>query len=61
MNIKKHLNMYLFNFLKEVTLMNNKALYVEYQNGTTSFDILFEGSKKLPRKSKKRIRSLLIK
>jgi hypothetical protein len=61
MNIKKHLNMYLFNFLKEVALLNNKAFYVEYQNGTTSFDILFEGSKKLPRKSKKRIRSLLIK
>ena len=54
-----HTPLHLFNFLKEVTLITNKAIFIEYLSGYTSFDILFEGSKKLPRKLKKRIRSYL--
>lgn len=57
---KLSLPMHLFTFLKEVTLLNNKALFIEYDNyGCNSFDILFEGSKNLPRKQKKKLRKLL--
>lgn len=56
---KGYLPMHLFSFLNEITILNNKALYLEYPDGYTSFDILFEGSKKLPRKRKKLIRKLL--
>lgn len=55
----KQLNMSLFPMLKEIAFLNSKAFNVEYANGTTSNEILFEGSKQLPRKSKKRLRKLL--
>ncbi len=58
-NNKENLNMWLFDFLKEVTLLNNKALLLQYDNGTNSHEILFEGSKNLPRKQKKKIRQLI--
>lgn len=56
---KKHLNMTLFPFLLEVSFLNNKVLNLTYENGSTTFDILFEGSKNLPRKKKKKIRKLI--
>jgi hypothetical protein len=49
----------IFNLLKESTFLNNKALLINYPNGTTSTEILFEGSKTLPRKSKKKLRNLI--
>lgn len=55
----KHLNMSLFSLLKEVAFLNNRVLVITYANGSTSTDILLEGSKKLPRKSKKKLRNLL--
>ena len=57
--MKKYLPMHLFNMLKEITLLNRRAILIEYPDGYTSFDILFEGSKRLPRKQKKYIRKLI--
>ena len=51
--------LHLFRFLKEITLLNSKATLVKYANGSTSYDVLFIGSKILPRKLKKRIRKLI--
>lgn len=56
------MNMHLFPFLLEVFKLNRnkKPVYVEYtDSGYTSYDILFEGSKKCPRKLKKRIRKAI--
>lgn len=58
--MKRYLPMHLFPFLMEVSLLNNRALFVEYPDRDyTSHDILFEGSKNLPRKKKKKLRNLL--
>lgn len=51
--------MHLFTLLYELAMFNGSALYLEYPDGYTSFEILFEGSKKLPRKRKKKIRKML--
>jgi hypothetical protein len=56
---KKYLPMHLFRFLKEVALLNNKSTLIQYPDGYNSNEILFEGSKQLPRKLKKRLRRLL--
>lgn len=58
-NKKKWLNMSLFSMLKEIALLNNKVLLIEYPSGYTSLEILFEGSKLLPRKKKKLLRKLI--
>lgn len=55
----KFLPIHLFGFLKDVSFLNNKALYIEYPEGYNSFDVLFQGSKILPRKKKKKLRKLL--
>jgi len=55
----RYINLNLFPFIKAVTLFNNKAVLVEYQDGYTSFEVLFEGSKLMPRKLKKRLRKLI--
>jgi hypothetical protein len=55
----KYSNMSVFNLLKESAFLNNKALLITYPNGYTSFNILFEGSKNLPRKAKKKLRNLI--
>ena len=47
---------HLFQFLKEITLLNNKAINIVYESGISSLDILYEGSKNLPRKTKKKLR-----
>lgn len=60
MNSMKQVN-HLFPFLKEVAFLNNKATFVSYSTGRTSFDILFDGSKQLPRKQKKKLRSMISK
>jgi hypothetical protein len=60
MKMKKYLPMHLFNFLKETSFLNSKALFIEYPEGYNSFEILFEGSKNLPRKEKKKLRKMLI-
>ncbi len=59
MRKKKYLPMHLFNFLKEVAFLNNKALKMDYPDGYTNFEIMFEGSKNLPRKTKKRLRKII--
>jgi hypothetical protein len=60
--MKKYVSMYLFPFLLEVCNLNKRALFVEYpDSGYNSFDVLFEGSKSLPRKKKKQVRKYLIK
>jgi len=51
---------HLFKFLKKVTMLNNKALYIQYDSGISSFDILYEGSKNLPRKTKKKLRKYIL-
>ena len=55
----KYLNMSLFPLLKETAFLNNKVLDITYSNGSTGVDILFEGSKSLPRKAKKKLRTLI--
>jgi len=45
---------------KEITFINNRALNIEFSDGTTTLDIMFEGSKTLPRKKKKKLRELII-
>jgi len=56
--MKRSLPMHLFPFLMEVSLLNNRALFIEYPDSDyTSHDIMFEGSKNLPRKKKKKINS----
>lgn len=57
--MKRHLNMTLFPFLLEVSLLNSRVINLTYENGSTVKDILFEGSKNLSRKKKKRIRKLI--
>lgn len=59
MSKRSILPMYLFPFLKETAFLSNKALKVTYESGFTSYDILFEGSKDLPRKQKKKLRKLI--
>lgn len=50
----------LFPFLMEVSLLNHRAVFIEYPDSDyTSHDIMFEGSKNLPRKKKKKLRKLL--
>lgn len=41
-------------------MLNNKALYIQYDSGISSFDILYEGSKNLPRKTKKKLRKYIL-
>lgn len=50
--------MYLFKFLKEVSILNNKAVNLVYDTGS-SLEILYEGSKNCPRKVKKKLRKLI--
>jgi len=57
--MKKYLPMHLFNMLKEILLYNNRYVHIQYEDGYTSYDILFEGSKSCPRKLKKRIRAII--
>jgi hypothetical protein len=58
--MKKYLPMHLFGLLKETAFLNNKALKMDYPDGYTSVEIMFEGSKNLPRKTKKKLRKLLL-
>lgn len=54
--------MHLFPMLLEIALLNNSAHLIVYPDSNyTSHDILHEGSKKYPRKFKKKIRSLMSK
>lgn len=55
---KKQLPMHLFKMIKEISLLNNQALKVDYPNGYNSTEIITEGSKNLPRKKKKKLRNL---
>jgi hypothetical protein len=48
-----------FNVLKEIAYLNNKVIYIMYPEGYTSFDIMHYYSKILPRKQKKRLRTLM--
>lgn len=58
--MKRSLPMHLFPFLMEVSLLNNRALFIEYPDSDyTSHDIMFEGSKNLLRKKKKKLRNSL--
>lgn len=54
----KH-KLHMFNFLKEVSFLNNRVLLIIYEDGTTSADILAKGAKHLPRKQKKRLKKLI--
>ncbi len=45
--------------LKEIAFLNKMVLLFEYPEGYTSGEILFEGSKGLPRKQKKYLRKLI--
>ena len=55
----KKVSLRLFDFQKEVTLLNKKALFVEHREGYNSYEILYFGSMSLPRKQKKEIRNFI--
>lgn len=57
---KKYLPMHLFNMLKEVNIFKGTCLNIKFPDNYTSNEILFEGSKMLPRKSKKKVRWLIV-
>lgn len=61
MKERKYLPMYLFGLLKDLAFFNNKALKIVYPSGYNSLEVLYEGSKDLPRKKKKALRKLIIK
>jgi hypothetical protein len=48
----------LFNFLYEISILNRKAIFIKYENGS-SLDTLMKGSGSLPRKRKKKLRTLI--
>lgn len=48
-----------FNLLKEVAFLNKSVLFIQYPDGHNSFQVLFIGSAKLPRKQKKYLRRLI--
>lgn len=54
-----YLPMHLFPMLKEIAFLNKWVLIFEYPDGYTSTEILFRGSKDLPRKQKKYLRKLI--
>ena len=57
--MKHYPTAYLFSFLKELTLLNNRFILIQYSSGETSYDVIFEGSKETPRKTKKKLRNIL--
>lgn len=49
------------NLLLESAMLNNGTINLEYDNGCTVKEVLFEMSKSLPRKQKKHIRKIILK
>lgn len=59
--MKKYLPMHLFQLNLEILMLNKHKGYkdIEYPDKYTNSEILFEGSKDLPRKKKKLVRNLI--
>jgi hypothetical protein len=57
--MKKYLPMTNFNLLYEIVMLNGKHINIQYPDGYSSTEILMEGSKRLPRKKKKKLRKLI--
>jgi hypothetical protein len=52
---------FIFDFLYELTIFNNRAILVNYPDSNrSSLDILMIGSGSLPRKKKKHLRKLIL-